>query len=69
MCGVDISRIKKTLLFCMCRCTNSTSPTFSDRSVIRVSFQEVLTFAFFTSPAKEKFRPVPSKWHEKEIQS
>lgn len=68
MRGVGISR-KKTLFFCMCRCTNSTSPTFSGRSVIRVSFQEVLTFASFTSPAEEKFRPVSSKWHEEEIQS
>lgn len=68
MCGVGISR-KKTLFFCMCRCTNNTSPTFSDRSVIRVSFQEVLTFASFTPPAKEKLRPISSKWHEEEIQS
>jgi len=64
---VWMSLEEKAFSFCICRCIDSTSPPFSNRSVIRTSVQEVLTFALFTSPDKEKFRSVSSKWHEGEI--
>lgn len=45
-------------------CVDRSSPTSSNRSGFGTCVQEVLTFAFFTSLAEDKFRAGSSKYHE-----